>query len=181
MGVKATKPQTPVKEQDIEKIAFGVLEQFAPLFPAAFALERLRETENTLEPVVKPWKLKKPKPTGDPLLHGWVTKLGKKTKSWKRRYFVMANANDNYCVHYYEKDEYMHMQSKRKGTILPCGYMVRSLKSEEDIRQYGENVLCLEPPLGIGRTWYIRTGTSFDRRRWKRAFEVSIKPLVVSL
>jgi hypothetical protein len=109
----------------------------------------------------------------------YITKLGEVNKNWKRRYFVACEEAQNFVIHYYKQDgDYVPSvvhggaaaaagvngggsrpaDPKAKGTIYPCGYIVKSVDNPEDKKLYGDYSICLQP-VDKKRSWYLRYET----------------------
>jgi PH domain len=120
--------------------------------------------------------LERPPTATEPLITGQAVKLGEKTKNWKRRHFVATEEADGFVVYYFEKEKDATNQSKAKGSIHPCGYLVRNTTAEEDIRDKkgGKDVpdygLVLEP-LDRKRTWVLRFDSDEARSRWRNVLQ----------
>lgn len=141
--------------------------------------------------------LERPPLASEPLERSWLTKLGEVNKNWKRRFFVACEAADNFAVVYFDSEESAAkftpgslrptpaapgasasaasnssssapLPSGAKGVIYPCGYLVRSARSEADVKLCGPLGLCLQP-LDRRRVWYLRCDSEDVRRRWKLA------------
>lgn len=99
-------------------------------------------------------------------------KRGDSTHSWKERFFVIRNDEDNYRVDYYDgKDE----GGKLKGSIYLSDYEVADF-AEEEIASEGRLGIKMVPRTDKEkrRTWYVRmlpTSDEAERQMWKKAFE----------
>jgi hypothetical protein len=166
-----TFPSDAVVAQTIKTINI-----FGPLYVKAYsiAVARKLQRDNDLERQAadrsavnkEGYMLDRPPVATEPLERGWMTKLGEVKKNWKRRYFVAKEEADNFVVYYFEKESDSTNDAKAKGVIYPCGYIVRSLKTEEEVKQYGEHALTLSP-LDRKRTYYLRCDNDEQRTRWK--------------
>ena len=78
-------------------------------------------------------RLSRPPVATGQLESGWMYKLGAVRKTWKRRFFVVSQLNDNFVVHYYDNEENSNDKRKSRGSILLCGHAIRSLTGLADV------------------------------------------------
>jgi hypothetical protein len=78
-------------------------------------------------------RLSRPPVATGQLESGWMYKLGAVRKTWKRRFFVVSQLNDNFVVHYYDNEESSNDKRKSRGSILLCGHAIRSLTGLSDV------------------------------------------------
>ena len=78
-------------------------------------------------------RLSRPPVATGQLESGWMYKLGAVRKTWKRRFFVVSQLNDNFVVHYYDNEESSTDKRKSRGSILLCGHAIRSLTGLADV------------------------------------------------
>lgn len=129
--------------------------------------------------------LERPPTATEPMERGVLTKLGEVTKNWKRRYFVATEEADNFVVYYFAKEGDVSNALKAKGSIHPCGYVVRHTTPEEDARDSkdkdaGAFGLVLEP-LEKKRTWTLRFDSEEARARWRLVLEYAAKKCAAPL
>lgn len=168
-----------------------VVNVFGPIFVRALAISVLDDQAKASSPSSRPasagaaLSLQRPPVATEPLERGWLTKLGDVKKNWKKRFFVATEEAgelrscsvrvsrsycpggvDNFVIYYFESEKDAHNVSKAKGCIHPCGYQVKALKSESEVKTYGEFCLALTP-LDRKRTWYLRCDSEEQQMRWK--------------
>jgi PH domain len=114
------------------------------------------------------FKLDRPPTATEPLERGWLTKLGEVKKNWKRRYFVASEEADNYVIYYYENESDAGNPAKAKGSILPCGYIVKELTSEADKQLYGNLCLVLQS-VQRKRCYFLKCDNEDSLVKWKGA------------
>lgn len=129
--------------------------------------------------------MERPPTATEPMERGVLTKLGEVTKNWKRRYFVATEEADNFVVYYFAKEGDVSNALKAKGSIHPCGYVVRHTTAEEDARDSkdkdaGAFGLVLEP-VEKKRTWTLRFDTEEARARWRLVLEYAAKKCAAPL
>lgn len=129
--------------------------------------------------------LERPPTATEPMERGVLTKLGDVTKNWKRRYFVATEEADNFVVYYFAKEGDVSNALKAKGSIHPCGYVVRHTTAEEDARDAkdkdaGAFGLVLEP-VEKKRTWTLRFDSEEARARWRLVLEYAAKKCAAPL
>lgn len=164
MGGALGIPEMPM--DDINRIAKEVLDTFVPLYVKSYAIllmDKLKAEADPPTPV--DWHLRTPPIPAEPLLEGWLTKLGAVKQNWKRRYFVATNEADNFRIYYFEKEEQKTDPSKKKGEIQPCGYRTKELTKDEEKAEFGDFAFTLKP-YGRRRQWYIRADNADDLKNW---------------
>jgi hypothetical protein len=116
--------------------------------------------------------LERPPEASEPIERAWITKLGDVKKNWKRRFFVATEEADNFVIYYFERDKDAATPTKAKGSIYPCGYVIRDTLPEE--------VKCTEPGFGLAlepvdrkRVWYLRFESAELRETWRQVLQFS--------
>jgi hypothetical protein len=78
-------------------------------------------------------RLSRPPIATGQLESGWMYKLGAVRKTWKKRFFVISQLNENFVVQYYDTEESSTDKRKSRGSILLCGHAIRSLTGLADV------------------------------------------------
>lgn len=68
--------------------------------------------------------------------------LGLSVRRRRSRASRAGTQADNFVVQYFEKEEHQDSPTRKKGVIVPCGYSVRCLKKEEEIKARGPPCCC---------------------------------------
>jgi len=168
-GVPAV-PTDEIKEQ-----AKTVMETFGPLYAKSFAIgliQQLRKEAEAKAADADDFQLLEPPVPSDILCRGYVSKMGGFMKGWKRRWFVATNQADNFQIVYFASEEDEGDLSKKKGEIQPCGYRVKRLEMEEEVKEFGEHALTLKP-WGRRRQWFLRFDSQEDLERWEPTLKMA--------
>lgn len=104
-----------------------------------------------------------------PLFEGWLQKRGLIRRTFQKRWVVVASGVDNYALSYFAKKEHAEHEDLRKGVIHLCGYRVKRVKSESEVRAHGNFAIALRPRDPRRRTWIFRCASEKERGRWKEA------------
>ena len=100
---------------------------------------------------------------------------GGQVTSWKKRHFVVHNADQNFLIEYYESPG-----GKLKGTVEAAGYNVVAFE-QVDIDAYGPHGIKLVPLQPSRRTWYFRFENDRDRNDWMPVFQLACFQVDTSL
>jgi hypothetical protein len=182
MGNKASSQSFPT-EAVIAQVVKTV-NTFGPLLVKGYGIAVIRKLQQLHEEEheggdasaeADGFLLERPPVATEPMERGWITKLGDIKKNWKRRYFVATEEADNFVVYYFEKERDAATPLKAKGSIHPCGYVVRHTTPEEDARDRkdkdaSEFGLVLEP-LDRKRTWVLRFDSADMRAKWRAVLQ----------
>lgn len=186
MGNIPGMPQMPI--EDINACAKEVLTTFAPVYTTSFALGLIDKLKAEAESKAATTddddvlQLLTPPTPSEWLKEGFLIKQGAVKKSWKKRWFVATNQSDNFRVLYFEKEALKDDFKKAKGEIKPCGYRVKLLNKEPEVKEFGEHAFMLKP-YGRRRKWYMRadpaTGTKEEkeelRKEWVGVFQYAAR------
>lgn len=144
-----------------------VMNTFTPIYGKKVGLgvvDQIKEEKAGDEP--SPWQLLTAPIPSDIIMEGQLEKRGDVNTGWKKRYFRARNADQNFCIEYAEGKD----SKKIKGAIQPCGYKVKALNKEEEVKEFGDNAFMLKP-YGRRRHWYLRTETPEERKKWMAAMK----------
>ena len=100
-----------------------------------------------------------------PIVEGYLTKLGKKRKNWKRRWVVL----ENYIMIYYESDDKkgecgrVDLEEVRKIEDVVTGERREAVEKEEKKVAGKEHFFLLHTPT---RIWYFVADNEKEKREW---------------
>jgi hypothetical protein len=86
--------------------------------------------------------------------------MGDINKSWKKRYFVIGNAKNNFKIEYFESDGV-----NLKGSINAAGYFADTFDAAET-RTHGPFGIKLVPYSPLRRTWYFKAENEIEKDEW---------------
>eukprot|EP01039_Chlorochromonas_danica_P009217 gene9217-10178_t len=162
----------------IQEIATEVNGQFSKDYSTWLKDCVQQEVITEMSPATTEMQLLQAPTPSRPIKCGYLRKLGGQVRNWKMRFFVAANASDNYLVTYFEDET----REKEKGHILCSGYQVERFSRDEE-KSYGGPGFKLVPH-GIGgigggghhnsrRIWYLRADNPADLNTWMTIFSLA--------
>jgi hypothetical protein len=159
MGVKQS---TPFPFEAVADCVVRTVNAFGPTYVKAVAISSVEAASHAAAKGSE-YALQRPPLASEPLEVGWLTKLGERTKNWKRRWFILGEEKDNFVLFYYgEERGGAADRAGAKGAIFLCGYVVA------DAPEHGPHCLSLSP-LDRKRTWLLRADTEPQKDKWKLA------------
>lgn len=175
MGNLAGMPEMPT--EDIKATCKEVMTTFVPLYTKSFALgliQQLRAEAEAKASDADGFQLLTPPVPSDVLRRGFVSKKGGFMSGWKRRFFVATNQADNFRILYFAAQEDQTDPRKKKGEIQPCGYRVKHLTMEEEVKEFGEHALTLKP-YGRRRQWFLRFDNAEELKEWTEVLRIACR------
>lgn len=160
------------EEQDkITEITTSFMTTFGTNYAMGYTLAIVEEEKEKANPKeVKPWKLEKAPKAHKPLKEGMLIKSDPTGGSWKNRYFVAHNEEENFRIDYYDGTK---ASAKPKGSIECAGYKVEHFTETDKSVFSCEHGINLVPTWNAERrrTYRVKCATKEDREQWMKAFE----------